>query len=314
MRSIERGEAEAFAAIGASGDLTVAALEELWASARSRPEWCLIAQRDGRAVGRLVARSVSPVTEGPPDELYLTDLVLPWEDRGLDVGLALVGAGLEAVGRLGRPVDARMNSARHDHLEERRTVFEAARFDVFQEKVGYAWEWRDPSSVPAPGDRLRFRTLTEVGRDAFIAALAAGGADTLDRNDRYYYRLTGPTGWGTEMMGYLGPGEDALWKLGYEATGELAGYVMVSRFEDGVATIIHIGVLPEKGGRGHIDELLAEAVRTAAEAGYHAMLSDVDVSNMPMRAAFERAGHSTTIRPWHVWHYRHEPLAAHQRA
>jgi hypothetical protein len=36
-------------------------------------------------------------------------------------------------------------------------------------------------------------------------------------------------------------------------------------------------------------------------------LSDVDVLNAPMRAAFLRAGHREDARDWHVLHYRFDP-------
>ena len=39
--------------------------------------------------------------------------------------------------------------------------------------------------------------------------------------------------------------------------------------------------------------------------GFTSILSDTDVLNAPMIAAFERAGHYAGVRPWHVWHYRY---------
>lgn len=312
VRPISPAEAAAFVAVGDPAEVSVEGLTELWQSGRSRPQWCFMALQDGRAVGRLVARSLSPANEVAPDELYLTALVVPWAGHWLEVGLPLVAGVRGAVEGLGPPVDVRFNVAYHDHIGQRRQLFEAAGFVLFQEKIGFAWRYEGPASVPSPGSRLRFSSLEEVGPERFAAALASGPEGTLDRNDRYYYRLTGPEGWAREMMGSLGDGDPGLWKLGYDEHSELVGYIMVSLFDEATATIGHIGVVPARRGRGYIDELLAETVRTAAAAGYRSMLSDVDVLNAPMIDAFERAGHSTTIRPWRVWHYRHERQAPHR--
>ncbi|MEM9491708.1 MAG: hypothetical protein AAGC55_21355, partial [Myxococcota bacterium] len=61
---------------------------------------------------------------------------------------------------------------------------------------------------------------------------------------------------------------------------------------------------PEQRGNGYIDELLRAGTRAAIAAGFDSMLSDADVDNTPMTAAFERNGHRGDGRPWHKWHYR----------
>ena len=71
----------------------------------------------------------------------------------------------------------------------------------------------------------------------------------------------------------------------------------------------HIGVVPEQRGRGYVNDLLAEATADAADRGFTSIISDTDVLNAPMIAAFERAGHREGVRPWHVWHYRYPPPA-----
>jgi RimJ/RimL family protein N-acetyltransferase len=90
---------------------------------------------------------------------------------------------------------------------------------------------------------------------------------------------------------------------------EPAGFVGVSAFDETTWTIVHIGVVPEHRGHGHVHELLAAADRAARARGFSAGLSDVDVDNAPMVAAMLRAGHRTDLLPWHVWHYRREVAA-----
>ena len=179
-----------------------------------------------------------------------------------------------------------------------------AGFTLFQEKAGFVWT--DDGGVQALPERLEFRSIAEVGSEAFARAMGAVIAGTLDRNDRWYREACGPEGWGREMVGALEPGGEDGWLLATEPEGTLAGYVAVGGFEPSVATIVHVGVAPERRGRGYIDELLRAANSAARRLGYRSMLSDVDVLNAPMLAAMERNGHVPGARPWHVWVMRRD--------
>ena len=153
-------------------------------------------------------------------------------------------------------------------------------------------------------DRLIFRPLLEVGERAYKAVMAPCGEGTLDRNDHYYWGLAGPDNWAAVMMGFAEPEDASTWLLGYLGDDPV-GYVAISPFdEDATATVVHIGVLPHHRGHGYLNDLLAAGTETAREAGFRAILSDVDVENAPMRAAMLRAGHREDARPWHVWAYR----------
>jgi hypothetical protein len=67
---------------------------------------------------------------------------------------------------------------------------------------------------------------------------------------------------------------------------------------------MHIGVVPERRGRGYVNDLLAACNDAALRRGFDRVLSDVDVLNGPMQVALERAGHHSAATPWHVHHYR----------
>jgi ribosomal protein S18 acetylase RimI-like enzyme len=200
-------------------------------------------------------------------------------------------------------LDSRLNPEVHDHLDERRRLLEGAGLSIFQEKEGFWWE--DDGAPIDDAGRLSYRSLAELGRPAFSAVFGRGPEGTLDRNDRYYWTRCGPDGWAAEMLGFCRASDEESWLVGVDPAGDPVGYVLVSAFdEDGVATIAHIGVLPERRGNGYGLDLLAAGMRAARERGFRAMLNDVDVENRPMLGAFERAGHSTSARAWHVWHYR----------
>ncbi len=305
------GDASAFAALQGEG---AAAFEEqlsgLLAQGLARPEWWFVAEQAGTPVGRVAFMTDSPTPDAgsatdPLMEAFLIGLWLRWGTDDLEVGPRLLSAALPSVAALGPPIDARVNAESQSHPDRRRAVLEAAGFGLFQEKLGFVWQ--DEGSPVPLGDRLIFRSLPEVGESAFAAALSAGCAETLDRNDRYFYDLTGAQRWGEVMMGFLGPDDAPTWRLAYDADGRLVGYVMLSAFDDDVATITHIGVLPEHRRQGYIVDLLARATADALTRGFSSILSDVDTENLPMRAAMERAGHLPGVRPWHVWHYRFPP-------
>ncbi len=269
----------------------------------TRLDLCFVARVDGDPVTR-VAFGLDEPPANAPMEMYLFGLAVDWgRPVSRRAALAMLREALPAVSGGGPPIDARVNPEVHSDFEGRRSLLEEAGFAIFQEKEGYFWEG---TRLPERSDRLTFRSLREVGRDAFIEVLSRGPADTLDRNDRYFYELTGPVGWATVMMGFLGPGDDDTWKVAFDGDGEPVGYVMLATFDEGsTGTIAHVGVVPEKRGRGYIDDLLAETTADAVARGFTSLLSDADVLNEPMGAAFERAGHRRGARPWHVWHYRY---------
>ena len=128
----------------------------------------------------------------------------------------LLETALPVVAGVGAPVDARTNPDVHDDYEQRRALFESAGMGLFQEKQGHYWQ-ASAAPMPVRSGRLTFRAYNEIPRHEFLAVLSQGPAGTLDRNDRYYYELTGPVGWAKVMEGFRGPGDKETWKVGYDA-------------------------------------------------------------------------------------------------
>ena len=281
----------------------------LWADGSGRPAWTLVAEDDGPPIGRAALLSEPfgcglPILEG-----QVAGLWLDW-DRPEHARAA--AALLDAVAELARGVmpfvERRLNPEVHRDVDRWREVLEGGAFTLFQEKEGFAWT---DEGGPARPTRLEFRPLAEVGRAAFASAMAEAIGGTLDRNDRFYVDACSEAGWGRQMVEFAAPVDELSWLLGYEPDGTLVGYVGVSEFEEGVATIAHIGVVPARRGRGYVDDLLLAANAAARARGYRQMLSDVDTENRPMLAAMERNGHRRGVRPWHVWAYRRRIDPAH---
>ncbi|CAN5583348.1 hypothetical protein BH23CHL6_BH23CHL6_00410 [soil metagenome] len=307
IRSLRIDELDAFAATGVDdGSEFAAKLRSMLEDGTTRPEWCFLALIDGRPIARACFALDEPPAAAPI-EMYLFGLALDWQRAGAaEAAKALLEQALPDMSAVGPPIDVRVNPEVHPDSESRRRLLESAGLGLFQEKAGYVWQ--AGIAGIARSDRLRFRSLEAVGRDEFIAVMARGPAGTLDRNDRWYYELTGPVGWATVMMGSLQPGDEPSWQLAYDSAAEAVGYVMLSAFDEGVTgTIAHVGVVPEHRGRGYIDDILMETNASGEARGFKSILSDVDVLNLPMRDAMERAGHMPGRRAWHVWHYRYPP-------
>lgn len=285
-------------------DLDPDLIRDLWDSGDSRPEWCFVAEADNQRVGRL-GLQVSPTTSDPA---WLG--TLPSHEASV-YGLAVSGApevgrhlfahaAAEVGDRLAPTLDLRLNPAYRADAPHLAPLAEKWGFTLFQEKQGF--EWKDEGTeIDVPG-RLEFPSVDEAGIEAYRSVRARCGEGTLDRNDRYYWDGCGPENWARQMSEYLDPGDAPLWLLGY-AGADAVGYVAVVRDEELVATIGHIGVVPEQRGNGYVGDLLAAATEAARRADLARMLSDVDVLNRPMAEAMRRARH--LAHPgWHVWAYR----------
>jgi hypothetical protein len=141
---------------------------------------------------------------------------------------------------------------------------------------------------------LSFRTLEEVGEEAFVDAMRSVSERTLDREER---ERLGTRGAAREFF------EDARrvkhdpswWRLVYDKpSGELVGLVMPAE-PPAFLTIFYVGVVLQMRDRGYVDDLLAAGTATLLEArkrdrNEKPLQADTDVANAPMAAAFERAG------------------------
>ena len=72
-------------------------LESMFAAGSMRPEWCFVAEEEGRPIGR-VAFWTLPGAENP---FALVLLDVPWEEAHLGVGIRLLGDVLDEARRLG---------------------------------------------------------------------------------------------------------------------------------------------------------------------------------------------------------------------
>lgn len=303
VRSITSEEVDRFAGFAEQGIRLE--LSEAWSNGSSRPEWTLLAESEERMIAR-GALFAAPMGGGV-STLEGTAAFL-WADlnhpRHAEAVRAIIDAMAERLAPHGpTTLDRRLNAETHSDVDRMRPLLHRSGFMLFQEKIGFTWTPSIP--LPAAPTVLRLVAYADVGHAAFRHVMAATTVGTLDRNDRYYIARCGPESWADEIMSSMNDSDERSWLMGFHGD-EPVGFVGVSAFDDDIWTIAHIGVVPDHRGHGHVSELLVAADRAARERGFTTGLSDVDIDNLPMVSAMERAGHRSGLRPWHIWHYRRQ--------
>jgi ribosomal protein S18 acetylase RimI-like enzyme len=270
-------------------------LQSMFAAGSMRPEWCFVAEEEDRPVGRVALWTLPGMEE--PFAVVLLDV--PWNGDYVGVGTRLLGDVLNEARSLGageieHVIDAPpMPPQFQHHPEERVKLLRSVGFAFRRETGRFEWRGGEMPSVP---ERLSFRTLEEVGEDAFVDAMMRVSEGTLDREIREEREKLGVRGAAREFF------EDARrvrhdpawWRLGYAPDGGLVGLVMPAE-PPGFLTVFYVGVVPEMRGRGYVDALLAAGTAALLKArrrdGHEKPLrADTDVANVPMAVAFKRTG------------------------
>jgi hypothetical protein len=272
-------------------------MERMFAAGSMRPEWCfIVAQEQGESpLGRVAFWTLPGMEE--PFALVLLDV--PWDGEYMDVGTRLLGDVLEEARALGAEEiehvvdDPPMQPQFQDHRERRVELLESVGFAFRRETGRFEWRGGQPPAIPV---RLSFRTLEEVGEDAFVEAMKEVSEGTLDREIREERERLGAQRAAREFFDDARRVEHdpAWWRLAFTPEGELVGLVMPAE-PPGFLTIFYVGVVPQMRGQGHVDDLLAFGTATLLETrrkggNEKPLRADTDVANEPMAAAFRRVG------------------------
>ncbi|MFJ6797601.1 GNAT family N-acetyltransferase [Streptomyces sp. NPDC091268] len=285
--------AAAYEADGPVEALPVDRIREEVAEHRFRAEWTWLAEDED---GRILARALW-WGRADSDRPQALDCLQVRSEVADPVGLAaeLLAAGHAAFGALPQynislPRDWRERPDLAGAVAWRREA--AARCGLSSGIERLRFEWTPAAPVAGPTGRLVFREGTdEEFLDAF-ARISAGSLDLHTRNElltRDAAQLARE-----DIEFYLDcPGERSWWRLAELPDGTLAGMAIPS------ATPYHrnvgyLGVVPEQRGRGLIDEVLAEITRFHASEGAQRITATTDTVNVPMAAAFARAGYEVT--------------------
>lgn len=270
-------------------------LRGMFVAGSMRPEWCFVVEEEDRPLGRVAFWTLPGMEE--PFALVLLDV--PWDGDYVGVGTRLLGDVLNEARGLGareieHVIDAPPMRPQFQRYPEKRVeLLESVGFAFRRETGRFEWRGGEPPAVPG---RLSFRTLGEVGDEAFVDAMRRVSEGTLDREIREERERLGPQ---EAARGFFEDAqrvkyEPSWWRLAYAPSGELVGLVMPAA-PPAFLTVFYVGVVPGMRGRGYIDDLLAAGTATLLEArarneDERPLQADTDVANAPMAAAFERSG------------------------
>jgi RimJ/RimL family protein N-acetyltransferase len=261
---------------------------------RRRPEWMWMALRGDQLMARAAWWG-----DRDPELLDVFDIA----DGAVDEGIALLEAALGAVVPAGRtppeyirfvPPDWREQPESRRLVEERLAAIARMGAQPLVERLRL--EWRPGTPIAAPSGRLLFRQTH--GRDEMVALMTRVLDGTLDAHSRDDLARMTPAEaaaahYDRELAEYPSPQE--WWRVATLPDGEPVGFVTPARNAYN-AVIGYIAVLPEHRGNGYIDELLAEGTRILAAKDVPRIRASTDVGNVPMAAAFSRAGYVTFER------------------
>ncbi|MGW6415411.1 GNAT family N-acetyltransferase [Streptomyces sp. NPDC055055] len=280
------------------------------ATGRRLPEWMWVALDGDRLLGRL--SWWTKAAGSAPQALDFLDLSpeLSHEER-VEVGVRLLETATAAVIPAGtrRPEFERYMPADWRDVPEVRSLL-ASVFGVLERTGARALverlrlEWRPGTPVPEPTGRLEFRPVRD--REDLVALMTPVMEGTLDAHGRadlasgLSVREAAELHFDEELAHYSSP--RAWWRVALlPESGEPVGFVVPAR-NNYHHTIAYIGVLPAHRGQGHIDEILAEGTRVLAAADVPRVRAATDLGNVPMAAAFARAGYANFERAInYVW-------------
>jgi len=263
------------------------------AHGRRRPEWLWVALRDGRLEAR--AAWWGGAVNAVPSVLDFVD-VSNAPDR-IDIGVRLLRAALGEIVtapavppeyvRFVPPGWREQAGSRHE-IDDLMAIVSQAGAHPLAER--YRFEWRPGTPVPGPTGRLVFRPASSDREVIDLMTLAMEGTlDAHGRRDlarmppreaaaRHYHR---------ELARYRSPRR--WWQIAEQPGGEPVGFVFPARNDYG-AIIAYLGVLPAHRGHGYIDEILTAGTRILAAQDVPRIRATTDLGNVPMAAAFSRAG------------------------
>ncbi|NMO51866.1 GNAT family N-acetyltransferase [Actinoplanes sp. TBRC 11911] len=259
------------------------------AAGRRRPQWLWVALRGDRLVARAgwwsqpgdeqpLLMDIFDFDGDPDDAVRLLNAALPpgttppeyrrflppdWHDRPQPVNA--VTAALERTGA-----------------------------KLFVERLRL--EWRPGTPIAAPGGRLTFRPVGDPGELIDLMTLVLDGtldAHSRDELTRMTARESAEEQYRDELERYTSP--RSWWRIATLPDGEPVGFVIPAH--NGYHPIIaYLAVLPAHRGHGYIHEVLAMGTGILAAEDVPRIRAATDVGNVPMAAAFARAGYVTFER------------------
>lgn len=299
IRSLTADELDVFGAVTATAPDAERWLAELTTGVQqghTRPEWCFVATRGDEVVGR-----VSYWTYRGHDEPIST-----WHvETESTVAGAILRATQVSLGSAEPGHEIILPAGQHPttHASREQEVLLEAGFTLELERLLVELDAEGAPDFPDSG-RLTYLPARDLERDDLIDVLKRIAVGSLDHTTRMEIEQHGADWEASEAHKHLLnlDAEPDWFVVGYR-DGEPVGLVVPNLGAAGLARtyIGYIGVLAEHRGNGYVDDLLARGTSTLLAAGASHVLANTDVANIPMAAAFARAGYSENRRVYRYY-------------
>ncbi|PPK64096.1 GNAT family N-acetyltransferase [Actinokineospora auranticolor] len=253
----------------------------LLARGEYRPEWTYVALRGDT----VVAKAAWWATAGDADPI-----ALDWLDfTDHDAAVALLRAApFRAEYALLLPVGWDTDPEVRAAGEARLSATEAAGMTRLVER--YRYRWTPDRGLPPRTGRLTYHP--EPDDEVFFALFREIHQGSLDAHSRRTVAEAGLDAAAREDLDILRwmRGPRAGWRVARDESGETVG-LTIPTANPNDPVIGYIGVLPAHRGRGYAYALLVEATHLLVAAGADRVAAATDVTNLPMAAAFAKAGY-----------------------
>ncbi|MEU6054306.1 GNAT family N-acetyltransferase [Streptomyces xanthochromogenes] len=273
-------------------------VEDDLTTGRRIPEWMWVALRGDRVLARLSWWTGAKGEAPEALDFFDVDDSLPPAERH-EIGLRLLETATAAVVPAGTerpeygrflPGDWREDPAAREVVETRLNIVAASGATPLVERLRL--EWRPGTPLPQASTRLTFRPATD--REELVSLMTLVVEGSLDEHTRAELLTMSPREsaelmYEEEFERYRTP--RAWWRIAeLREGGGPVGFVIPARNSYN-PIIAYIGVLPAHRGHGYIDDILAEGTRVLAEQDVPRIRAATDLPNVPMAAAFARAGY-----------------------
>lgn len=290
IRPIVEEEAELFAALGSEPAQTARMIELLnrtWEKGDSRPEWCFVAEEEGKVAARLMYWAAPD----RPEEVKLMAVRLPWEGEWKRVGKALLEESMKEMQKGGaKELQAYLSSGGEGQAEHQKELYLDAGLKEVQSKKRF--ELNLAGHVAQLEYRLTYRNMEEVGEKAYLEAIRRVTEGTLDRLDILGIAEKGAENAARHYLEVLKniDHKPTWWQLGYDGEGKLAGLVVPQKISPEIGVVNYIGVVPEARGKGLVHDLLARATEILKAEDMRKIIADTDCENYPAIGSLEKGG------------------------
>ena len=267
---------------------TAAYLSGLLNNDCTRPEWCLVAERDGRLTGNVVLWTI-------PGRTVPMDIVL-LEPGDPDTGEALLAHAAALARELGAQTQGHVLDSpaqgpqfqRDPQLREK--LLADAGFTLSRDGCRFLWTTGDP--MPVQDERLHWRSLAELGETPFVDLLTDTFTDTEDsifQAEITQHGLRGAAQRNVADMLEMDH-QPGWYEIGYDAADTPVAISMPARTPTS-AVIGLVAVASIGRGQGYATSVVARGTRVLVDAGSDEIRGDCDAGNIGMFKAFQRAGY-----------------------